>query len=67
VNSAVRTQCAGQARTAIFKFAHTRGRADSINVVAVIRVIGPVIIRAASIGGLVAVIIEPAHTRSLQR
>ena len=53
----LRTQCAGQIRTAI-----------SVNVVAsdVIRVIGPANIRAASIAvvvGLVAVIIEPAHTR----
>ena len=53
----LRTQCAGHIRTAI-----------SDNVVAsdVIRVIGPANIRAASIAvvvGLVAVIIEPAHTR----
>ena len=66
MNSVSRTQCAGQARTAVFKFALIRGRAASINVAAIIRVIGPVNIRAASVavvGGLLAVIIEPAHTR----
>jgi len=66
VNLALRTQCAGRARTAIFKFARTRGRADSIDVVAVIRVIGTDNIQAAFVA-VVGGLIEPAHTRSLQR